>query len=243
MPSGGKLVIEARNVDLGEDDIVRQPGLRAGPYVMVAVSDTGTGMAPDVITQIFEPFFTTKEPGKGTGLGLSMVYGFLKQSGGHVSVASDVGLGTTFKLYLPRLGEAAQASPGRVAGAAAVGGAETILLTEDAASLREMIEEILTSSGYRVLSAPSAEHALQLAEEYAGTIDMLLTDMVMPGMSGAELAERMHKVRPDARILFMSGYTDDVMVQRGILAEEALLIQKPFASDALLRKVRDILDR
>jgi CheY-like chemotaxis protein len=200
-------------------------------------------MTADVVGQIFEPFFTTKEPGKGTGLGLSMVYGFLQQSGGHVTVYSEVGRGTTFRLYLPRLPEQAEESAMAPAAAAPAGGTETVLLAEDAASLREMIAEILSSRGYRVLAADSGEKALDLARAHAGPIELLLTDMVMPGISGAELAERMHEARPEARILFMSGYTDDVMVQRGILAEETVLLQKPFASEALLRKVREVLDR
>ena len=241
MPSGGKLTIEARDIELDEDG--GQPGSRPVPYVMVAVSDTGVGMTPDVVGHIFEPFFTTKDPGKGTGLGLSMVYGFLQQSGGHVTVDSEAGRGTTFRLYLPRLPDQARRSAAPPPAAVAAGGTETVLLAEDAASLREMIAEILESSGYRVLAAESAEQALALALQHPDRIDLLLTDMVMPGISGAELAERIHGVRPEARLLFMSGYTDDVMVRRGIVAEETLLIQKPFASDTLLRKVRETLDR
>ena len=239
MPHGGKLIIEARDVDLAEDGA----GRRARPYVMVAVSDTGAGMSADVVARIFEPFFTTKEPGKGTGLGLSMVYGFLQQSGGHVTVSSEVGRGTTFKLYLPRLPRDAQASALPPAAAAAAGGSETVLLAEDAASLREMIAEILAAGGYRVLAADSAEHALALARAHTGPIELLLSDVVMPGISGTELAQRMQEMRPDTRLLFMSGYTQDVVVKRGILAERTMLIQKPFNSDALLRKVREALDR
>jgi PAS domain S-box-containing protein len=243
MPAGGKLVIEAKNVDLAEGDVAGQTALPAGAYVMVTVGDTGVGMPPDVVAQIFEPFFTTKEPGKGTGLGLSMVYGFLTQSGGHVSVDSAVGRGTTFKLYLPRLGDDVRPSPAPAPLAEPVGGSETVLVAEDADSLREMIVEILTASGYRVLEAGTAEHALQVAQGHQGPIQLLLTDMVMPGMSGADLANAVRRVRREARVLFMSGYTDDVMIQRGILPEEASLLQKPFASDALLRKVRETLDR
>ena len=243
MPAGGKLVIEANSVDVAEGDVAGQTALRAGAYVMVAVSDTGVGMSPDVVAQIFEPFFTTKEPGKGTGLGLSMVYGFLTQSGGHVSVDTAVGRGTTFKLYLPRLGDEVRPSRAPAPLAEPVGGSETVLVAEDADSLREMIAEILIASGYRVLEARTAEHALQVAHGHQGPIQLLLTDMVMPGMSGADLANAVRGVRSEARVLFMSGYTDDVMIQRGIFAEGASLLQKPFASDALLRKVRETLDR
>jgi signal transduction histidine kinase len=243
MPSGGKLTIEAANVDLTDDEASRQPGLRPGPHVRLAVTDTGSGMSSDVLPQIFEPFFTTKGPGKGTGLGLSMVYGFLQQSGGHVTVESDVGRGTAFSLYLPRLAEDVRAASAPTATAASSGGSEIVLLVEDAGSLREMIREILTESGYRILEADTAERALEIAGAHEGPIDLLLTDVVMPGIGGAELAHRLHPRRPATRVLFMSGYTDDVMVQRGVLAADAALIQKPFSSTALLGKIREALDR
>jgi CheY-like chemotaxis protein len=243
MPDGGKLVIEARNVDLPDDDVTRQAGLRAGPHVLLSVSDTGTGMTSDIAAQIFEPFFTTKPKGQGTGLGLSMVYGLVQQSGGNVTVDSELGRGTTFRLYLPRLAEEVRPTPAPAIARAPGGGSETVLLVEDAGSLRELIREILTGQGYRVLEAEAAEPALAIASEHPGPIELLLTDVVMPGMSGAELAHRLRALRPETRVLFMSGYTDDVMLRRGVLAEEEALIQKPFDSAALLGRIRETLRR
>jgi CheY-like chemotaxis protein/two-component sensor histidine kinase len=243
MPQGGNLTIEADNVDLSDDDASRPQGLGPGPYVVLTVSDTGTGMSADVLSQIFEPFFTTKEQDKGTGLGLSMVYGFAEQSGGHVSVESGVGHGTTFRLYLPRLGENARTSQAPVAAATPSGGSETILLAEDEESLRDLLVEVLQERGYRVLAADRAEGALKLAQEQQEPIDLLLTDVVMPGMSGVALAEHLRRLRPAVKVLFMSGYTDDVMLRGGLLADEAALIQKPFSSDDLLSKIRETLSR
>jgi PAS domain S-box-containing protein len=241
MPRGGRLVIEAANVEVPRD-VKEEEGLAAGPYVRLAVRDSGAGMSPDVLSQIFEPFFTTKELGKGTGLGLSMVYGFLEQSGGHVSVRSEVGKGTVFDLYLPRLPEDARvAQPLGVVVAAPLEGSETILVAEDADSLRAMIAEVLGSNGYVVMQAATAEQALRVAREHPGPIHMLLTDVVMPGMSGVDLAEKLRLVRPAAGVLFMSGYTDDMTIQRGVLAEDTALIRKPFAAAALLLKIRETL--
>ncbi len=241
MGRGGKLILEADNVNLTEDYVSQHAGLPPGPYVMLAVSDTGTGMSPEVLSNIFEPFFTTKE--QGTGLGLAMVYGFLKQSDGHVSVRSEVGEGTTFNLYLPRLPDEARGVLAPAAIAEAAGGSETVLLVEDSASLREMIAEVLSASGYRVLTAHTGEQAVQVAQQREESIDLLLTDVVMPGMSGVELADALRGHRPSVKVLFMSGYTDDMTIRRGILAEEAALIRKPFASAALLGKIRETLDR
>jgi two-component system, cell cycle sensor histidine kinase and response regulator CckA len=243
MPRGGKLVIEAENVELPGEQEDAPAGLPPGPYVMLSIGDTGCGMSAEVLGHIFEPFFTTKEQGKGTGLGLSMVYGFLKQSGGHVGVASAAGSGTTVRLYLPALGEDARPSPGPMPDADPGGGSETILLVEDEASLRGMIAEVLIESGYRVLQAHTAEDALQLAHQHRGPIDLLLTDVVMPGMGGAELAEALYVPRPATRVLFMSGYTEDVVLTRGVLAEEVALIQKPFNSSTLLHRIRETLGR
>ena len=243
MPDGGKLVMEVANVDLAADEENRPAGLKAGPHVMLSVSDTGTGMSAEVLGQIFEPFFTTKGQGQGTGLGLSMVYGFVQQSGGNVTVRSEVGRGTTFELYLPRLAEDVRPTPAAPRAAGAVGGAETVLLVEDAGSLREMISEILTGHGYRLLQADSAVRALSIAATHVGPIELLLTDVVMPGLSGAELAQRLRETRPDTRVLFMSGYTDDVMIRRGMVSEDAALIQKPFDSATLLGKIRETLGR
>ena len=243
MPGGGRLALEARDLELDAAEASTHPLLGAGRYVVLSVSDTGSGMTTDVAGQIFEPFFTTQEQGKGTGLGLSMVYGFMEQSGGHVSVDTGIGRGTTFRMYFPRLEDDVRAAPAAASARSPDGGTETVLLAEDAGSLRAMIAEILGSSGYHVLDAATGEHAVQIARDYPGPIHLLLTDMVMPAMSGAELAAVVRGIRPEARILFMSGYTDDAILRRGILSAEASLIQKPFASAALLHKVREVLGR
>jgi PAS domain S-box-containing protein len=244
MPGGGKLLIEASEFALAPADAATHPLLETGRYVVLAVSDTGTGMTAEVASQIFEPFFTTKEPGRGTGLGLSMVYGFLEQSGGRVTVDTRIDRGTTFRMYFPRLDDEARApAAAAVATAAPEGGTETVLLAEDAGALREMIAEILASSGYRVLEAATGERALEVAKAHEGPIHLLLTDVVMPGMNGAELAAAVGVLRPESRILYMSGYTDDAVVHRGVLSEGASLLQKPFASTGLLHKVREVLDR
>jgi two-component system, cell cycle sensor histidine kinase and response regulator CckA len=242
MPEGGVIRVEAENVDL-DADASRHPAIPAGPYVRVTVSDTGVGMDPVTRSHAFEPFFTTKEQGKGTGLGLATVYGIVKQSGGYVVLHSEPGKGATFEIYLPRLQEVA------AAGAAVAGpappprpGTETILLVEDEEMLRELAREVLEAGGYRVLGAAGGEEAVRVAAGHDGTIHLLLTDVVMPGMNGRMLAERLLKSRPGMKVLYTSGYTDDVIFQRGVLPEGSAFLHKPFTTHGLERKVRDILD-
>src|SRR5437588_685623 len=244
MPSGGKLTLETANVDLDEAYAADHYPARAGPFVMLAVSDTGIGMSEETQAHMFEPFFTTKEKGKGTGLGLATVYGIIKQSGGFIWVYSEVGHGTTFKLYLPRVEELAEraAAPAPVRTRPARG-TETVLVVEDEAPVRNVARQVLERHGYSVLEAPSAEAALDIATRYSGTIHLLLTDVVMPGLNGRELASRLADLRPDARVIFMSGYTDDAVTRHGVLEPGSAYVQKPFTPDAIARKVREALDR
>jgi two-component system, cell cycle sensor histidine kinase and response regulator CckA len=210
--------------------------------VMLAVSDTGVGMNEETQARIFEPFFTTKELGKGTGLGLSTVYGIVKQSGGCIWVYSEPGRGTTFKVYLPRVEEGTERAAPLVTQAPPPRGSETILLVEDEEMLRGLFEESLATSGYDVLTAKHGAEALGIAERHAGTIHLLLTDTVMPGMGGRELAKQLTEAREGLKVVYMSGYTDDAVVRHGVLAAEVAFLQKPFTPDALARKVREVLD-
>ncbi len=240
MPRGGKLTVETARVEVDETYKLTHPAVSAGPYVMLAVSDTGCGMDKDTQAHIFEPFFTTKEQGKGTGLGLATVYGIVKQSGGSVWVYSEPGAGTTFKIYLPAFDGLPQSPEIRTV---TKGGSETILLVEDDAGLREFTRIVLESrGGYRVLASESGKRALLFAAQFKGPIHLLLTDVVMPAMNGRKLSEKLARVRPDMKILFMSGYTDDTVVRHGVLEEEMAFLQKPFTPESLLRKVRNALD-
>jgi len=241
MPQGGKLLLETANVDLSEQYAELHQPVIPGPYVMLAVSDTGTGMPPDVKARIFEPFFTTKEKGKGTGLGLSTVYGIVKQSGGYVWVYTELGRGTTFKIYLPRV----DAPPDRLVKpreAGSLTGTETILLAEDDAILRPLAKALLEKLGYLVLEAENADAALAAAAAHQGPVHLLVSDVVMPGPSGRELARRLAALRPETRVLFVSGYTDDAIVHHGMLEPGLNFLQKPFTPAVLARKVREVLD-
>jgi len=242
MPRGGKLTIETAEIFLDASYAADHVGAKVGPHIMLAVSDTGSGMNPATQARIFEPFFTTKEAGKGTGLGLATVFGIVQQSGGVIGVASELGVGTTFKIYLPTAveGEAsAGASP--AIERRTLRGSETILLVEDETLVRGLVQTILTRFGYRVLAAQSGGDALLLCEQHPATIDLLLTDVVMPRMSGPQLASRLLPVRPHMKVLYMSGYTNDAVVLHGIVDATIAFIQKPITPDALARKVREAL--
>ena len=242
MPTGGRLTIETRNVDLDDAYARTHPDARPGPHVLLAVSDTGCGMTDQVMARIFEPFFTTKGPGKGTGLGLATVYGIVKQSGGHVGVYSEVGQGTTFKVYLPRVESAATAQDGRPRQQTPRWGAETVLVVEDEDGVRALTRRVLTGCGYTVLEAADGDEAVWVAAGHPGPIHLLITDVVMPGDGGQAVAERVREHHPEARVLYVSGYTDDAVVRHGILHEHANFLQKPFSPVLLSHKVRDVLD-
>jgi PAS domain S-box-containing protein len=237
MPHGGKITMRTASVDLDDSHRPENTFLKHGPYVMLSVSDTGHGMDPETQTRIFEPFFTTKEKGKGTGLGLSTVYGIIKQSGGYVFVQSELGRGTVFTIYFPRVDEASQPS-GAIPAALATRGSETVLLVEDEDSVRQLVRETLESGGYRVLEAANGQAALALAARYSQPIHLVITDVVMPGLSGQELIHQLSPLRPEAKILYLSGYAEDAVVTPG--GHQAFL-QKPFTLYNLSRKVREVL--
>jgi PAS domain S-box-containing protein len=243
MPNGGKLTIETANMELDEYYARAHVDVTPGHYVMLSVSDTGVGMTPEVRQQVFEPFFTTKEKGKGTGLGLSTVYGIVKQSGGNIWVYSEPGKGTTFKIYLPRVDEPLEELKERVVKEELPRGSETILLVEDEEVVRKLAVRILKRQGYTVLEALDVEDALKTCEERKQPIHLILTDVVMPGMSGRQLFDRCWQVRQDLRVLYMSGYTDNAIVHHGVLKKGTNYLQKPFTVDGLARKVREVLSQ
>ncbi len=243
MPTGGTLTLETSNVELDENYVAEHWPVAPGRYVMLAVSDTGIGMDAETQRQIFEPFFTTKPVGQGTGLGLSTVYGIVKQSDGHIWVYSEPGLGTTFKIYFPRVDAPPDVTRPSAPVEVARGGHETILLVEDSPALREVIRHRLEAGGYVVLLAGDGEEALALAAARSAPIDLLLTDVVMPKLGGADLAKRLTSLRPGLPVLFMSGYTDGVIERSGLLTDRVVLIEKPFKGEALVRLVREVLDR
>jgi two-component system cell cycle sensor histidine kinase/response regulator CckA len=242
MPDGGKLLIQTANVTLDSAYTHHHPGARAGSYVMLRVTDTGTGIDPEIQSQIFEPFFTTKERDKGTGLGLATVYGVVKQSGGYIAVDSEKGKGASFSVYLPRLEQPAVHSSLAVAAPMDTRGSETILLVEDAEPLRKLAAMFLKESGYRILSAPDGQQALHIARQHPGPIHLLLTDVVMPGMNGRVLGERLATTQPGMKVLYMSGYTDSFIAGHGVLEPGTHLLHKPFTQETLTRKVRELLD-
>ena len=245
MPGGGRLTIELSNQVLDADYARAHHEVAAGDYVMLAVSDTGHGMTPELLTRVFEPFFTTKPNGKGTGLGLAMVFGFVKQSGGHVKIYSEPGEGTTVRLYLPRALTAAAAAPARSdAPLDLPRGEATVLVVEDEPGVREIAVAILEDLGYRVLDAADGEHALRIFGAHAAAIDLLLTDVVLPGtLRGREIAERITAMRPEVKVIYMSGYTENSIVHHGRLDDGVQLITKPFKREELARKVADVLGR
>ena len=242
MPRGGKLTLETANVELDEKFAGRYATVQPGPHVMLAVSDTGIGMDAELQARLFEPFFTTKEHGKGTGLGLSTTYGIVKQSGGSIWVYSEPGHGTTFKIYLPRCQEPLEELPPAPDTREAAPGTETVLVVEDEPEVRRLVERLLRGKGYRVLSAGSPADAIGLAKGHDAAIDLLLTDVIMPGMNGRELARLLAPARPEMRVLYMSGYADAAMSQQGILPPGTAFVSKPFTPEALARKVREVLD-
>jgi two-component system, cell cycle sensor histidine kinase and response regulator CckA len=237
MPRGGKLTVQTRNATLRR----ATRHLPSGAYVEILVSDTGSGMSEETLAHVFEPFFTTKEVGEGTGLGLATVYGILKQSAGHIEVSSEPGVGTTFRLLLPRAAEAAHEEPSPTPDAGPAG-TETVLVVEDEHMVRGLVRSVLEGSGYRVLEAMNGDEALHVCARHGHEIDLLLTDIVMPGTGGRDLVERLAPRYPEMRVLFMSGYTDDAILRQGVTTSTASFIQKPFSPVALARKVRELLD-
>src|SRR5438552_1496736 len=242
MPQGGKLTLETRNIDLDSSYTLEHSLVKPGPYVQLTVSDSGIGMDEETQAHAFEPFFTTKPRGQGTGLGLAMVYGTVKQSGGFIWVYSEPGHGATFKIYLPRVDAPVESATPPAPVERPPRGSETVLLAEDEPAVRAIAQQVLERQGYTVLAAPSGADALALAAQHGATIDLLLTDVVMPGMSGRDLADRLTAQRPGIRVLYISGYTDNAIVRHGMLEPGLAYLQKPFRPDALVRKVREVLD-
>jgi PAS domain S-box-containing protein len=241
MPQGGQLLIETSNVELDAGYAADHHPFKAGLYVMLAVSDTGIGMDAGTVAHIFEPFYTTKESGRGTGLGLSTVYGIVKQSGGYIWVYSEPGKGSTFKVYLPRVEEAVEPEAAKQVPLVEQRGTEVVLLVEDEEAVRDLVRTILAGQGYEVIIATDPQHAEDIASKFPGEIHLLLTDMVMPGISGRELASRIMISRPGIRVLYMSGYTENVMTSGGMLEQGLAFLQKPFSPAVLIRKIHEIL--
>jgi two-component system, cell cycle sensor histidine kinase and response regulator CckA len=242
MPEGGTLTIETANTVLDAGFTTAHPGARSGEYAILTVADTGIGMSDEVRSHAFEPFFTTKEHGKGTGLGLATAYGIVKQSDGYITVDSEPGRGTTFRIYFPHAAGAAAASGRGEPSALSPRGTETILLVEDESGVRRLSRTILEAQGYIVLEAASGDEALEVARSHAGEIHLVATDVIMPGMSGRVLWDRLRVLLPDPRVLFMSGYTDDAIARHGVLEPGIAFLQKPFTPFSLAQKVREVLD-
>src|SRR5437588_10219528 len=243
MPDGGTLSIKTENVHLNGKLSQSHLVIESGHYVMMSVSDNGCGMDVETKSHIFEPFFTTKEVGKGTGLGLATVYGIVKQSGGNIWVYSELGKGTIFKIYLPRVDEIVDEATTDSESKAPMRGEEIILLVEDEEVVRNLACEILQTYGYSVLTAANGSEGLRIGLEFEGPIDLVITDVIMPLMNGRELAERLREIRPHIGVIFMSGFTDDAIVHHGVLDESMFFIQKPFSPDALAAMARQVLDQ
>jgi two-component system cell cycle sensor histidine kinase/response regulator CckA len=242
MMGGGRLTIETANLELDAACAATHLPLKPGPHVVLAVTDTGTGMTPQVQARLFEPFFTTKEPGKGTGLGLATVHGVVTQAGGSISVFSEAGRGATFTVYFPAADADAVAIDAPPAASTQGGAGKTVLVVEDAEALRELTRRLLEPQGYEVLAAANADDALLLFEKHP-TIDVLLTDVVMPGVSGPELAKQLVQRRQDLKVVYMSGYTADAIVHHGVLVPGIAFLQKPFTAESLGRKIQEALQR
>jgi two-component system cell cycle sensor histidine kinase/response regulator CckA len=243
MPEGGRLLITTSNIDLDNKYCETHPYVQPGPYAMLEVRDTGQGMSSEVKSHLFEPFFTTKPKGRGTGLGLATIYGAVKQSGGSIEVDSEEGKGSTFRIYLPCV----MTSPERIEkdlllASKMPGGAETILLVEDERIVRELAIKILKRLGYSVLDAADGDHAIAVAKEYKDTINLLMTDVVMPGINGRQLADNLIRLHPEMKILYTSGYTDDAIGSHGIIEEDLNFIAKPYSLQDLAQRIRELLD-
>ena len=243
MQTGGRLTIETANANLNEEEAGQHGIIAAGHYVMLSVSDTGAGMDQETLARAFEPFFTTKESGKGTGLGLAMVYGIVKQSGGDIRVFTEPGQGTTFKIYFPRLesGEETARESAPFSLRPAGSGTETILVLEDETALRGLVREVLVRRGYTVLDTGNPAEAIAICEQRGETIDLLITDVIMPGMNGPQVVERISRLHPEMRVLYTSGYTAKALIEHGV-GQRFSFFAKPFSPEALASKVREVLD-
>jgi CheY-like chemotaxis protein len=242
IPKEGTLIIETADVDLDGDYVRDHHIVTKGPYVMLAISDSGVGMDEETKSHLFEPFFTTKEKGKGTGLGLSTVYGIVKQSNGYIWVYSEPGNGTTFKIYFPRVTHPGARFAAEKKIHSEFRGSETVLVVEDELAVRDLACRILRGRDYTIFSAANGRDAVEFAQKYEGRIHMVLTDVVMPGMSGRDLVDQLKSTRPEIKALYFSGYTDNAILHRGILDPGAAFLQKPFSVESLLHKVREVLD-
>jgi CheY-like chemotaxis protein len=243
MPGGGRIIMETSNADLDESYAAQHAGVKAGPYVLLSITDTGAGMTQEVMQHIFDPFFTTKDIGAGTGLGLSTVYGIVKQAGGWIWVYSEPGQGSTFKVYLPRAGGATDPLPEPVQAAESPRGTETVLVVEDQLEVRKLTLAMLESQGYRLLEAANGSEALSLCERYPEPIHLLITDVVMPGMTGRELATRLMALRPRLKTLYTSGYTANAVAHERVLDAGVAYLPKPFSPTQLAAKVREVLEK
>ncbi len=241
MALGGTLTLRTENVLLDQDFARQRKEVRPGPYVLLAITDTGVGMDEETRARVFEPYFTTKEKGRGTGLGLATVYGIVKQGGGYIYVESEPGKGTTFRIYLPRSERSAEALPGAPPAPSSAAGVETILVVEDEEAILHLAEEILRGRGYTVVVARSTEEALEAVRKHQGPLHLLLTDVVLAGGNGRTLAKLLAELRPGVKVLYMSGYTDDTVIQHGVSSDEVAFLQKPFTAERLARRVREVL--